>query len=169
MRQVPLTNAECTLTEEAAHLRAINLQSLWSICRVQSILLLLLLHRSGCATSFSVLVTPFCSFTSISFITSSLLLLNPSSAYMMAPVSLIATLPLALLIALALSTLVLADPIHVPITRRKPARVLDINKEAVRLRQKYEQSSASSRSINSSRKRRRAALESIPIIDQVSV
>ncbi|KAF5314253.1 hypothetical protein D9619_012012 [Psilocybe cf. subviscida] len=86
----------------------------------------------------------------------------------MAPVSLIATLSLAFGIGSALSTLVSADPIHVPITRRKTARVLDLNAELFRLRQRYRKVNTLSPPINSSGTRRRAAVGGIPIIDQNS-
>ncbi|KAF5328713.1 hypothetical protein D9619_011734 [Psilocybe cf. subviscida] len=84
----------------------------------------------------------------------------------MAPVSSFTTLPLVLLVASTLSTLALADPVHVPIARRKTARVLDLNEEAFRLRQRYGKTNATSLPVKSSGTGRRAALAGLPIGDQ---
>lgn len=64
------------------------------------------------------------------------------------------------------ATILAADPIHIPLTRRS-ARKLDINEEAFRLRTKYGFSAAASSARRRTTVGRRGTAVGIPVTNQV--
>ena len=72
-------------------------------------------------------------------------------------------------LALALllfSTVILAEPLHIPLTRRRQTRLINWTDEANKLRIKYGYPTASS---SQSHRSNRRALAGIPVLDQVDI
>lgn len=67
------------------------------------------------------------------------------------------------LILLFIPTVIIAEPVHMPIARRRPIKSRDWNLEANRLRKRYGYPSINSRLAG------RGAVSGIPVLDQVHI